>query len=145
MNQCGGNYNGKDCSGLAIVSKYPFLKVEFQKFNELGCRAGVTPGFPYWPDGEIIAGKGFGMVRISPDNETNIDVFVTHTAANHDCTIKKCPPMVACPDFTNHYYRKSQVKQLMNLVTKSNADIKIVGGDLNTRPKGMNQIHNAST
>ena len=109
----------------------------------MGCKTSL--------DGEYIAAKGVGMVRISPDNETNIDVFVTHTAANHDPYNKcdwyewPCIFYAECPDYDNSYYRKSQVKQLMNLVTKSNADIKIVGGDLNTRPKGMNQIHNAST
>ena len=50
LNQCGGNYNGRDCSGLAIVSKYPFLKVEFQKFNDLGCKSAELY------DGEHLAG-----------------------------------------------------------------------------------------
>ena len=51
LNQCGGNYNGRDCSGLAIISKYPFLKVEFQKFNDLGCKSAELY------DGEHLAGR----------------------------------------------------------------------------------------
>ena len=89
----------------------------------------------------MMVGKGVGMIRISPDNETNIDVFVTHMAANHDpynkCNWLTCLMYAKCPDYDNSYYRKRQVKQMMNLVTKSNADIKIVAGDLNTRPKGV--------
>ena len=93
----------------------------------------------------MTVGKGVGMVRISPDDETNIDVFVTHLAANQDpyneCNWLTCLWYAKCPGYDNSYYRKRQVKQMMNLVTKSNADIKIVAGDLNTRPKGMKQIH----
>ena len=88
-----------------------------------------------------MTGKGVGMVRIRPDDETNIDVFVTHTAADQECNLITCIWYAQCPDYDNSYYRKRQVKQMMNLVTKSNADIKIVAGDLNTRPKGMKQIH----
>ena len=130
LNECDGYSNGIGCSGLAIISKYPFLKVEFHKFHERGCLQTAL-----W-DGERIFGKGFGIVRISPDDETNIDVFVTHTAADwtEECSFIECG---SCPDYHNYYYRKSQVTQLINLVTKSTADIKIVGGDLNTRPKGM--------
>ena len=86
----------------------------------------------------MMVGKGVGMVRISPDDETNIDVFVTHLAANQD-PYNECN-WLTCLWYDNSYYRKRQVKQMMNLVTKSNADIKIIAGDLNTRPKGMKQI-----
>ena len=51
LNQCGGKYDGRDCSGLAIISKYPFLKVEFQKFNDLGCKTAELY------DGEHLAGR----------------------------------------------------------------------------------------
>ena len=88
----------------------------------------------------MMVGKGVGMVRISPDDETNIDVFVTHTAADQECNLITCIWYAQCPDYDNSYYRKRQVKQMMNLVTKSNADIKIIAGDLNTRPKGRKQI-----
>ena len=51
LNQCGGKFDGRDCSGLAIISKYPFLKVEFQKFNDLGCKTAELY------DGEHLAGR----------------------------------------------------------------------------------------
>ena len=62
-----------ECSGLAIISTYPMKEVEFHQFTLKGT---------IW-DGEALQGKGVGRVRIEPRPNTTVDVFVTHTIADH--------------------------------------------------------------
>ena len=49
----------------------------------------------------------------------NLDIIVTHTVAGH----------------YNKDYRQSQVKQLIEIVTKSTADAIVLGGDFNFDPE----------
>ena len=49
-----------DCSGLAIVSRFPFKEVEFNSFTDHGDAAKM------FIDGEWYARKGAGRVQIEP-------------------------------------------------------------------------------
>jgi endonuclease/exonuclease/phosphatase family metal-dependent hydrolase len=105
-------------SGLAIVSRYNFSDVEFNTFTDHG------DGAKAFVDGEVLARKGVGRVRIDVFN-VSVDVFVTHTAADPD----------PVHGYNNSYYRVRQVRELMkSYVSKSTADIVILGGDFNAHP-----------
>ena len=55
-----------------------------------------------------------------------MDVFITHTAADPDPHLH---------NYTNEYYRKAQVKELMTTyVNGSKADVVLLGGDFNAGP-----------
>lgn len=67
-----------------------------------------------------------GRVRIEPVHNVTIDIFVTHTAADPDPS----------HGYNNSYYRVRQVQELMDsYVSKSDADIVILGGDFNAEPE----------
>jgi len=108
---CDGVVGPEGCSGLAIVSRFPFIETEFMGYSD--------HGDAWWGDGEYLARKGVGRVRISPVDGTLVDVYVTHTCAS---------------DY-NYYYRQRQVKQLVKFVNGSDADFVILGGDFNVDPK----------
>jgi len=108
---CDGRIGPDGCSGLAIVSRFPFIEVEFLGYSD--------HGDAWWGDGEYLARKGVGRVRVEPVNGTLVDVFVTHTCAS---------------DY-NFYYRQRQIKELVKFVNKSDADFMILGGDFNVDPK----------
>jgi endonuclease/exonuclease/phosphatase family metal-dependent hydrolase len=111
---CDGNVLITTCSGLAIVSKYPFKEIEFNMYTYRGS---------IW-DGEGLAGKGVGRVRIEPIPNLTVDVFVTHTIADSGTTM-----------YNNTWVRINQVEELMNTyIDKSNADVVILGGDFNSGP-----------
>ena len=95
-------------SGLAIVSKHNFTEVEFNTFTYHG------DALKALVDGESLARKGVGRVRITPAENLTVDIFVTHTAADPDPS----------HGYDNSYYRVRQVAELMeSYVTKSDADI----------------------
>jgi len=108
---CDGVAGPDGCSGLAIVSRYPFIEKMFYGFSD--------HGDAFWFDGEFLARKGVGRVRIEPKKGHLVDVFVTHTCAS---------------DY-NYYYRQRQVKELVKIVNGSDADFVILGGDFNADPK----------
>ena len=110
---CDGIISPWDCSGLAIVSRFPFLETEFHPFLETGDWQSL--------DGEYWAQKGVGRVRIEPSHGFTTDVFVTHTCAEG-------------PSYSNEYYRQKQAEQVKQIVSDSDAIFVIVGGDLNTSP-----------
>jgi len=112
---CDGKILPTGCSGLAIVSRYPFQEVNFHEFS-------VSGDF-FWNDGEYFAKKGVGHVRIEPQPNVTVDVYVTHTAAS---------------DY-NSYYREIQTKEVVDLVKSSTADFAIVGGDFNIDPRMTNE------
>jgi len=119
--KCDGYIAPDGCSGLTIVSKYPIEEVQFYLYAYCGNPAESLH------DGECLASKGVGRVRITPGNLTDVsvDVFVTHTVA--------APP--AGSDYNNTYYRVKQVRQLVDEFLKSStADAIILGGDFNTGP-----------
>jgi len=109
--KCDGFAAPDGCSGLALVSKYPFIEKSFVGYDDTGSIEHIT-------DGEYLAHKGFGKVRIEPKPGYIVDVFWTHTCAS---------------DY-NDYYRQRQVKQLMRNVLKSDADFVVLGGDFNSDP-----------
>eukprot|EP00092_Neocalanus_flemingeri_P008768 GFUD01009441.1.p1 GENE.GFUD01009441.1~~GFUD01009441.1.p1 ORF type:complete len:364 (+),score=71.49 GFUD01009441.1:178-1269(+) len=111
---CDGVVLPRDCSGLAIVSKFPFVEKEFIPYKERGDWKKL--------DGEFWAQKGAGRVRIEPYKNFIADIFVTHTCA-------------VGTTYTNAYYRQKQIQQLAQNVMKSKADFIIVGGDFNTDPR----------
>ena len=75
-------------------------------------------------DGEGLAGKGVGRVRIEPIPNLTVDVFVTHTIADSGTTM-----------YNNTWVRINQVEELMNsYIGKSTADVVILGGDFNSPP-----------
>jgi len=91
---CDGRMLPSFCSGLAIVSKFPFIEKQFHEFN--------YHGDILKPDGEYFARKGAGRARVEPYPGTVVDFFVTHTCA-------------VGPDYTNAYYRTRQVGKVLNL------------------------------
>lgn len=120
LSTCDGRVGPTACSGLAIVSKYEFKEVEFNSFTYHG------DPLKAWVDGEWLARKGVGRVRIEPVHNVTIDIFVTHTAADPDPS----------HGYNNSYYRVRQVQELMDsYVNKSDADIVILGGDFNAEPE----------
>lgn len=119
LSTCDGRVAPWGCSGLAVISKYNFTEVEFNSYTYHG------DGKKAFIDGEVLAKKGVGRVRIEPSTNLTIDIFVTHTAADPDPS----------HGYNNSYYRVRQVRELMNsYVTKSDADIVILGGDFNAEP-----------
>lgn len=105
-----------------MVSKHNFVEVEFNSFTDHGDLAKAAV------DGEILARKGVGRVRIMPTEGKNltVDVFVTHTAADPDPS----------HGYNNSYYREKQVRELVDsYLSKSTADIVILGGDFNAEPQ----------
>ena len=105
----------KHCSGLAIISKFPFQNIQFNMYTERGSIL----------DGEALAGKGIGRVRINPVSDLSVDVFVTHTIADSGKDWL----------YNNTRVRIDQIQELMNsYVVKSDADVVILGGDFNTAP-----------
>ena len=118
--KCGGKYTPSGCSGLAIVSKFPIERTMFQKYEVCGNKA-----FRFL-DGECISTKGYGRIRIRPANlSLAIDVVVTHTIAE--------PPKKS--SHGNTHYRIKQVNQLLEQVLKkSDADVLLLGADLNAAP-----------
>jgi len=110
LSSCDGAIAPEFCSGLAVVSKYPFQEVEFTSFD--------VSGDLLW-DYEYFLRRGVGRVRIEPEPDVTVDVFVTSLASN---------------DY-NYWYRERQAKQLMELVSQSTAQYIIVGGDFNVDPR----------
>lgn len=119
---CDGIISPWDCSGLTIISRFPFLDTEFIPFDETGNWQSV--------DGEFWAQKGVGRVRIEPSKGFITDVFVTHTCAEG-------------PTYTNEFYRQSQAEQVSTRAKESDAAFVIVGGDLNVDPTAKETTYNA--
>jgi len=113
---CDGAVAPDGCSGLAVVSRYPFIEKSFTVYTDHG------NSLHFW-DGESLARKGVGRVRIEPSPGHIVDVFLTHTAAS---------------DY-NYYYRQKQVKQLVEIIQQSEADFVILGGDFNADPEVNSQ------
>jgi len=110
---CDGRVLITECSGLAIISAYPLKEVEFHQYTWKGT---------IW-DGELLAGKGIGRVRIEPKPNTTVDIFVTHTIADGTKMVNES------------WYRVKQAEELVDsYLKKSTADAIILGGDFNAPP-----------
>ena len=100
------------CSGLAILSRWPFKEKNFTKFTQQGNFGNQLKDGEYW------AGKGIGKVTVVPRDGMEIDVFVTHTISEED----------------NYQIREHQADELIDQIEKSKADFVILGGDFNASP-----------
>nr|ACO11393.1 neutral sphingomyelinase [Caligus rogercresseyi] len=119
LNQCPRVMAPWKCSGLAVLSKFPFQEIEFHSFNVSG-----RPSKDFI-DGENLVNKGMGRVRISLAHNVSVDFFLTHTIA--DAPVGQ--------NYTNDDARLDQIGELMfNGVNPSEADLVILSGDLNTGP-----------
>jgi len=112
FNKCQGTIWPWGCSGLAIISRFPFLEKNFSQFQQQG------PFSHMFSDGEYFSGKGVGRVKLSPSPDIHIDVFVTHTISEDN----------------NYEIREQQADELIGLVEDSKADFVILGGDFNASP-----------
>ena len=120
LDRCDGIFSPVECSGLAIISKYPFKEFQFNAFSDRGDEAKALI------DGEVLAAKGAGRVRIEPIQNLTMDIFTTHLIADPE----------AQSSYNNSIFREKQSSQLINeWVLRSNADIVLLGGDLNTTPE----------
>ncbi len=108
---CDGIVTPTSCSGLAVISAFPFDQTEFQPYTWKGK---LETALSDW---ELFVGKGVGRVRIIPFGNMTIDIFNTHANS------------------WDSWYRIKQAQELMDSnVKKSTADAVIMGGDLNTTP-----------
>jgi len=113
---CSGYLLPLGCSGLTILSRYPFVDVEFTPFNERGS---------FWSfDGEIFVQKGLGRARIiwGPE-KVSIDLFTTHLVSYTNN-----------PNRDNNRIRYMQTLETVQLIDKTDADVKIFAGDVNALP-----------
>jgi len=110
LRSCDGLAAPEFCSGLAIISKYPFKEIEFLSFTDHG---------DFFWDYEYFLRRGAGRVRIEPSPGHTVDVFITSFASI---------------DY-NYWYRESQSKDLVTMVSQSDADHVIVAGDFNVDPR----------
>ena len=119
LNSCDGIFSPWSCSGLAVVSRHNFTEIEFNSFGYHGYASKALI------DGEILASKGVGRVRIIPAatimpaaSNITVDVFVTHTVADPDPS----------HGYDNFEYRVLQIDDLLkSYISKSNADLIILG------------------
>jgi endonuclease/exonuclease/phosphatase family metal-dependent hydrolase len=119
LSTCDGRATPAFCSGLAVISKFPFNETEFDSYTYHGNALNSAK------DGEWLARKGVGRVRVYPTSDVSVDVFVTHTAADPDARY----------NYTNEWYRKKQVEELVGtFINRSTADIVLLGGDFNAGP-----------
>ena len=121
LNSCDGIFSPWSCSGLAVVSRHDFTEVEFNSYGYHGYASKALI------DGEILASKGVGRVRIMPAatimpvaSNITVDIFVTHTVADPDPS----------HGYDNFEYRVLQIDELLkSYISKSNADLVILGKD----------------
>ncbi len=119
LSTCDGRIAPTACSGLAVASKFPIKSKRFDSYTYHGDAAKLAI------DGEWLARKGIGRVSIEPLPGVNVDVFITHTAADPDPS----------HGYNNSYYRVRQVKELMeDYIPKAEGDVVILGGDFNAGP-----------
>jgi len=107
---CDGLAAPEFCSGLAIISKYPFKDIEFSAFTDHG---------DFFWDYEYFLRRGVGRVKIEPSPGHTVDVIVTSLASIS----------------YNYWYRESQAKELLNIISKSTANHVIIAGDFNVDPR----------
>lgn len=107
---CDGVIAPEFCSGLAVVSRFPILEVDFTAFAQSGDLL--------W-DYEYFLRRGLGRVRVEPIKGQKVDVYVTSLASM---------------DY-NYWYREHQAAQLVSLLAKSDADYLVLAGDFNVDPR----------
>ena len=100
------------CSGLAIISRWPFISANFTKFSKQGDLGHL------FNDGEYLAGKGVGRAQVTPRPGMVVEVMVTHTISEDG----------------NYQIREQQADEIVEHVQNSRADFVILGGDFNASP-----------
>ncbi len=97
-------------------------EVSFSPFSDLGDMSEALV------DGEVLARKGVGRVRVSLLNGgITVDLLVTHTAADPS----------GQRGYDNSLHRKHQAREILKKhVGKSDADVVVLAGDLNSPPNG---------
>jgi len=106
---CDGTIAPEFCSGLAVLSRFPIVDVEFTAFRESGDLL--------W-DYEYFLRRGVGRVGVEVGG-TAVDLFVTSLASM---------------DY-NYWYREHQANQLLEVLARSTADCLVLGGDFNVDPR----------
>ena len=125
---CSGVILPLGCSGLTILSRHPLSEINFTPFKVRGKFLKL--------DGELLVQKGLGRARIiwGPD-EIPIDLFTTHMVS-----------YTSNPNRDNTKIRYMQMLETVNLINKSNAEVKIFAGDINALPlTGKGQPYNLLT
>jgi len=107
---CDGVIAPEFCSGLAVVSRFPILEVDFTAF--------AVSGDLLW-DYEYFLRRGLGRVRVEPTRGEKVDIYVTSLASM---------------DY-NYWYREHQAAQLVPLLAKSDANYLVLAGDFNVDPR----------
>jgi len=107
---CDGVIAPEFCSGLAVVSRFPILEVDFTAF--------AVSGDLLW-DYEYFLRRGLGRVRVEPIKGEKVDIYVTSLASM---------------DY-NYWYREHQAAQLVTLLAKSDSDYLVLAGDFNVDPR----------
>eukprot|EP00096_Caligus_rogercresseyi_P014417 TRINITY_DN692_c0_g1_i2.p1 TRINITY_DN692_c0_g1~~TRINITY_DN692_c0_g1_i2.p1 ORF type:complete len:331 (-),score=56.01 TRINITY_DN692_c0_g1_i2:246-1118(-) len=105
---CDGRLTRAGCSGLSIVYRNTLAKKVASSFAIYSYRGSI-----FTTDGTL--GKGVGRLRLKI-NDFLLDVFTTHV---HD---------------TELYYQDLQTTELMSMVSKSPADLVILGAALQSPP-----------
>ena len=123
---CSGYFLPLGCSGLTILSRHPFVDLEFTPFKLRGS---------FWSfDGEIFVQKGLARARIYLEG-INIDFFTTHLVS-----------YTTNPNRENRRVRFTQTSEMVKYMAKTNADVKIFAGDCNFLPlKGRDQPYTLLT
>lgn len=113
-NNCYGSFLPIGCSGLAILSRHPIQEMAMYPFQHRGT---------FWNfDGEIFVGKGVVRAQIRWKGLT-VDVFTTHMISYTNN-----------PNRDNTLFRYLQAIDTVRHIRRSNADIKLFGGDINALP-----------
>ena len=119
LSTCDGRVLPTACSGLALATRFPVKWKKFDSYTYHGDwrKADI--------DGEWFARKGVGRVMIELMDGVDLEVFVTHTAADPDPS----------HGYNNSYYRVRQVKELMSkYIPQAVGDVVFLGGDFNAAP-----------
>jgi endonuclease/exonuclease/phosphatase family metal-dependent hydrolase len=114
-NGCKGNFIVPiECSGLVVLSRHPIERVFYNEYSRRGELRELL-------DGSMFVRKGLAGARIRWKGLT-LDVFTTHLVT-----------YLMDPD-SNDSVRRLQSAETVDIIRKSNADIKIFSGDANAFP-----------
>ena len=108
LGHCDGIFTPVECSGLAIISKYPFKDVQLKAFNDRGDDAKILV------NGAVLVAKGAGRVKIEIIPNLTMDMFTTHIVSDPEIHL----------GYDNKIFREKQIRQLLNKwVLRSSASL----------------------
>merc|ERR1712126_288691 len=127
LGHCDGIFTPVECSGLAIISKYPFKEVQFKAFDDRGDDSKILIV------GAVLVAKGAGRVKIEIKPNLTVDIFTTHIISDPEIHL----------GYDNRIFREKQIHQLLHeWVLQSTSDVVLVGGDFNIIPEpGKNSVY----